>query len=398
MSVVIGLGVGSAFVRAVAVRRGTVAWHGTEAIGSDFASALRALLEKAPRPRLGRARVIAAMGPALSQTKPLTSIPAVRNARLLNQLVRENAGRFFMRNGVPPATTAIHRGNDGAIWCAAMDAHVLEEIAAACVALRLRFVGAVPGAIAAGRGLVDPSYIWLDGDIAVDVIAPGGAPQTVRRRRAEADDAKPTAGPALASIGENAFEFADAFGAAISGKRAPLLWLPADQTAQRTRRWVRPLLAACVVVSAAAALTASGIRARLDAERARRTLGGAQATIKEMARLDHELGATTSAIARIERFAGERRSITRMLSEIAQSIPESTAILSLRADTIGGTLVTLSRRAADIVPQLREVSAIQGSQIFGAAMRETQGTAALERATIRFTFVRQTPARAKARP
>jgi len=87
-----------------------------------------------------------------------------------------------------------------------------------------------------------------------------------------------------------------------------------------------------------------------------------------------------------------------MLSEIAQSIPESTAILSLRADTIGGTLVTLSRRAADIVPQLREVSAIQGSQIFGAAMRETQGTAALERATIRFTFVRQTPARAKARP
>ncbi|MGH7620914.1 MAG: hypothetical protein ACREMU_01110, partial [Gemmatimonadaceae bacterium] len=103
MSLLIGLSVGSDHLRAVGVRAGEVRWtlEAERSADGDLAAEIVSLLRHATLPRWTRPVVAAAIGPAASQTKRLTGLPALADVAALRAVVRESASRFFLRNGVP---------------------------------------------------------------------------------------------------------------------------------------------------------------------------------------------------------------------------------------------------------------------------------------------------------
>ena len=81
-----------------------------------------------------------------------------------------------------------------------------------------------------------------------------------------------------------------------------------------------------------------------------------------------------------------------LLGELSQALPDSTALVSLRLDSLDGTFVALSPHAADMLSELVAVPGIVGPRIVGSVTKEIVGDAQLERATVRFR--RETPAAA----
>jgi hypothetical protein len=394
MSARIGLAVSRRHVRAVLVRRGSIVWHGARSLGENELSseALGELLRSIPtvggRFRLG---LVAAVGPYKAQAKQLAALPAVRDTRLLDQAVRENAARFFLRGAQPPATTRVWRSPSGEFWCAAYDADLLRTIIAACRDVRVAFLGAVPAAVAAGRATQAGAGRWRDEKLVVDFDAPDGEPRVMRRYRAVPMDGElaPPLTERASELGEEAWSFADAYGAATYPLRAPLIWRALDSQTRPHTRLLRGTLVALSSVMAFATAAGPGIRASLAAREARIATAPLRAALQTAHRIDAELRAVSADIDGIQRYASSRRSSLGLVAGLAQTLPESTAIVSLRVDTLGGTMVTLSRRAADIVPQLRDVAGIATSHLYGSATREIVAGASLERATIRFALERR---------
>lgn len=372
MSVRVGLGIGATEVRAVMVRRGDVVWRGSAP--TDSADAIAELLRGVPLPSRGRVVVVAAIGPSLVQMKQLLGVPVVNDVRLLDEMARQNAGRFFLRGD--SLVTTVWRNKAGAVWCAAFDTAVLRAITAACDGRRLHFVGAIPTAFVLGTLVNDGRVEWPDGRILLEIEARGGLPHMVRRRRRDADTPV-IAPPTVQALGT----LADAYGAATCGLRAPLLWQAAKARPRVTGRIARTSSIALVTLAAAGTVLAPGVRASMVARSARPAFA-----VQPIAQLNADLRIATNEIDRIESFAASRRSVSRLLSGLAEVLPESAAIVSLRVDSAGASMVTLSRRAADIVPQLREVKGVAVGTISGTATRETMAGTSLERATIKLAF------------
>jgi hypothetical protein len=109
MAVLLGIAVGADRIRAVALKAGRIV-AATEAEvgpGDSLSAAITELLSGAPLPRFPRPRVVVAMGPSLAQTRRIAGLPPLEDGKLLAEMVREGSGKFFLRNGVPLATTGV---------------------------------------------------------------------------------------------------------------------------------------------------------------------------------------------------------------------------------------------------------------------------------------------------
>jgi hypothetical protein len=62
--------------------------------------------------------------------------------------------------------------------------------------------------------------------------------------------------------------------------------------------------------------------------------------------------------------------------------------VSLRLDSLEGNLIVLAAHAADVLPQLADLTGAVAPRIMGSVTREVQGGAHVKRAAIRF---RRTP-------
>ena len=385
MNIRIGLGIGSDACRAVLMRGSTVVREEEESLvaGESIAALVVRLLARMPLPRMARPHAIAAIGSAAAQMRRVTGLPAgVTDSRVLSAALRTNEHRFFVTSGAATWRTALH--NDGRRWWGAVyDESIVRDVSAACRRARVRLDGFIPAAWAIAGSLGDGQYRWRDGNVVLELVVGGGSLVRVRRRRADAATHEVDRAIDLPATIELP-RFADAVGAAAASRRAALL-LPAQDGLERSRRPTRHALATAATVSAVAWLAGPGIvatRARAHAEQRVAALRG---SADEVTRATNDLRIATAALSDVAHFRNSRRSILLLLGELARMLPESTAIVTLRADSVGGTFVVLSTSAASVLARLRPGS-FETPQLAGAIAPAVVDGDTLQRLSLQFRF------------
>lgn len=388
MSVSLGIAVGADRVRAVALNAGRIV-AATEAEvgpGDSLAGAVAELLAGTPLPRFPRARVTVAVGPSLAQTRRITGLPPLEDAALLAQLVGEAAGKFFLRNGAPLATTGVRMAEPGTVWAAALDERTVRAVEAGCRTARLRVSRFVPAVAVLGHALAEAQVLWPDGGAVAEVRLRGGDMESVRRLSAAQAPAAPPPRtvPALARLGEAGWRFADAYGAALLPEYEPLVLQVAGTGAGGVSRSRLALAGGALAAAAVFAAVAPGFRG-VDAEdRAAGRIAAVQDRRRAAAETERELARVTEALAEAAAFDAKGYSPTLLLADLTAALPPGTALVAFRADTAGGSVVALAPRAAAVVQPLERVPAIVAPEIVGPVTREAVAGRELERVTVRF--------------
>jgi hypothetical protein len=386
MTTRLGLEVRERELCAVMLRSGTLCWHGrvTLADSVPLSESVAELLATAPRRGLVRAQLRVALGLGSAQVKRLHGLPSLRHRSQMTQLLRENAGALFLRTFGAAVIPEVHRTGDGQCWGALLDRAALEMVVVAAQHCRWRVVLVVPTISALARVHVSGVLVLSDGAHHVELTTDRGELRGVRRVSAGA--AQLTIPAPLRELGEDAVAFVGAYAAALSARNDPLAWTPEASPARATaiRRakltaWTVALAAAC-----AAAVVAPTLRAALFVRREGASAIRTRATELEVARTDAELLRATQLLNAVDAFDASRGQLTRMLAALGQAIPESTAIVALRVDSIEGSFVAVSPHVADLLAELGSVDQMAGARIVGSLTRETLAGARLERATFRF--------------
>jgi len=420
----LGILISSDAVRALIVRSGRVVWHAESAIGTTevqipreacprgsasdrrarddgpVSAALHRVLSKVPRSRVGRMTVRVAFGLAYSDMKRIEGLPPARQPKLLNRLVSENADAFFLRLGARTFVSEVELRADGSAWASAFDAAVLDEVFGVLRKRRLA-AGVMSFATAAAHAVAPGTWCIRDGGVGLELTTIEGAVIQSVWRRVVASPSEAPAVAALDAVGANAPRFLAAFGAAIGPSRGVLPWRPAPDPARvRALRRVRLVAASLpLIASTSAALIARGVHADHIAGVAKTELARFRASDSAASTIDAELRRTTAELDRINQFQIARGRVTALLGAISEALPDSTALVSLRVDSLEGNIVALTPHAATVLPALFDVSDVVAPRIVGSVTREVQGTAHVERASIRFRRSRtiHSPARPASR-
>jgi hypothetical protein len=396
----LGIAVSTDGVRAVAVQDEIILWGAESSLeGRSIGEAIGELLTAGRLRRWPRPVMVAAVGPARSQLRKLTGLPPVADAGALTRLVGESAGRFFLRNGVPLATTGVRRDreSDGEGWGAAIEQPVIAALEAACRTHGLRLAAVLPTLAVIPRALQGDSLVWRDGEVCAHLTILDGRLHALRRgiigdAPSSTSDEPPHAVPALAALGTDGWRFADAYGAAIASVRDPLAYRLArfaNAEPVRTLRIAAALLACLIALTLTAvaptiAIRHAGARAEVGLSTLARERRGAEASEAELTRV-------SAALGEVALFDQNRRSVTILLSDLARALPSGSAMVSLRVDSAGGTLVALAPRAAALIERLEDVPDLATPSFIGPVTREVAASAEVERVAIHFLWAGAPP-------
>jgi hypothetical protein len=393
----IGISVAPKHVHVVVVRGSRVVWRGSTpiAVRESLADAIAGLLSTMPPSAVeGRPpRVLAAIGPSWVQLKAIAGLPPIDKPRLLSRLVHENVDSFFLRTATRLVVGEIEARSDGSAWAAAFDDAVLRDIGDGLARGGLRFGGAVPSASALAT-LGPTSFVCTDGSTCVEVSSRDGIVDRLRpmlpRHGVAPGDPPPLHMADLAMLGREAWPYAAAYAAARLRRSPSFVWRPPrdPRRARIASRIVKTVAIGVVVASFVAMLLAPGIRASAFTARSAGQLMEQRDLREEAARAYAELRRVTSQIESISRFQAERGDVTLLLGELAQALPESTALVSLRVDSLDGIVVALAAHATSVTPRLSLLRRVASPRLIGAINTEAVGGVSLERATIRFRRVR----------
>jgi hypothetical protein len=394
----LGVAVGKREIRALLLRSGVIEWRATVdfAAANGISESLRRLLERAPR-SARRARISVAVSPAWVQVKPLSGLPAIKSARLTSHLLQENQQAFFLYIGRPALVADIQVAADAPAWGAAFDRDVLDQLLHAVRALKLRVASVIPTVVAIVAATPSQALRWTDGDDSFELEGDGAG---IRRlNRVSSNDAPPLSmlPEPLACLDNDAPGFLGAYAAAVAPRRMSLSWKPqSDDGRRRVRARVRRTSAAVLVCAASAfAGFGPGLHARNAARDARMAVALNRRTELELRRDEGELRRATEILSRIESFSAERGRVTRILAGLAESIPDSTALLTFHVDSVEGAFTAIAPQVADVLPELANVREIVAPRILGSVTREVFGVVRVERATFRFRRPRRKPVIAK---
>lgn len=393
MSLRIGLAVSTESVRIVGVRDDRIVWAGESPIGDDIplVAVVSKLLATVDAPRWPRPRVFAAIGPAQAQVKRLTGLPPVTDPRLVAKLVQESPGRFFLRNGIPLATTGVRIAERGQAWGGALDEPVVRAIADACRREKFSLRGVVPVAVVLGNALEDALVVWRDGDVAAELSLRSGVLEGIRRLPAgsEHDAAAPVVRAPLRTLGDDCWRFADAYAAAMTRDEEPVAVRPDGAGANEARptpRWRLNIAILAAATAGAMAMLAPGIAATKAARSAGQALGALGPRRNTALKSEADLRRVTAALDDIRAFQAGRRSPVVFLAELADALPPTAQLVAVRLDSAGGNLVALAPRAGDALSKIEGMDAIQSPEFIGPVTREYVGTQEKERVTIRFRW------------
>lgn len=387
MSTLLGLAVGADRVRAVVLNGGRIA-AATEAPlepGEVLADAVAGLLSGMPLPRFPRPRVAVAFGPSLAQTRRISGLPPLDDARLLAQVVHEGTGKFFLATGAPLATTGVRMAEPGTVWAAALDERAVRQVEAGCRAAGLRAGRFVPAVAVLGRGVNGDPVLWRDGAAVVEVGLDDGELRSVRRVAAGGDAHPPEAIPALARLGPDGWRFADAYGAATLPAYEPMVLHGTGSTAAGdVAPWRVAVAGAAAGLALLFAALAPALRAMDAEDGAAARIAAVQDRRRAASDTERELGRISAALAEAAKFDAQRYSPTLLLADLTAALPAGTAVIAFRADTAAGSVVALGPRAATVVQPLERVPGIVSPEIVGPVTREVIGGRELERVTVRF--------------
>ncbi|HXB23555.1 MAG TPA: PilN domain-containing protein [Gemmatimonadaceae bacterium] len=345
MSLVIGLAIEPDRLRAVGVRGARVLWGMDAPVteATTLGDALSVFCAKLPHRRFGRSRVIVALGATFAQTKRLAGLPPIADERVLAKTVSEHAARFFLRNGVPLVTTSVRRDAAGQPWAAALQKNIVDTIVSTCSASRFDLGGIVP---------------------AIDVVKPDAS--------------------ALAPLGHEAMEFATAYGAAVT--QGALAWRARATSEETAPRWRITTIAGACALALILALLATGLGARVAEHRAISHLASLANSTRAAQRAAHDNDLVTRALGEVATFDHGRRPITVLLSELAKTLPDSSALLAFHIDSTGGSVVALTPRAGALLTRLERVPELASPEITGPVTRETARGHDVDRVAVRFRW------------
>jgi hypothetical protein len=390
----IGLGVASDHLCAVSVRAGDVQWaiEADRSPNGDLADDIVVLLRRTSLPRWPRPDVVAAIGPAASQTKRLTGLPTMAGEAALRSIVRESTPRFFLRNGIPLVISGVRVEEEGALWAVAFELPEVRAIEAACRTLGLRLRMIVPSVVALPLALEGVSTEWTDGSTRSEIVFANGKMSGTRRLTAlAATDTRnvgaPTAVAALRRLGEGAWRHADAYGATQVRDDEPLALRSSsgDLDAGGARRGVR-VAAVALCLAMVVALGAPLVTRAVQARRITRQLAALSARSHEAEHAEIDLARMSSALFEVARFASSRRSTVRLLAQLTHALPEGSVLVTVRVDSAGGIVSLLAPRASSALASLDSVGHVNSPEIIGPVTKELVGTRELERATVQFRF------------
>lgn len=387
MSLTLGIAIGADRIRAVALNAGRVVAANETSVeaGDSLADALAELLSGAPLPRFPRPRVVVALGPSLSQTRRIAGLPPLDDARVLAQIVREGASKFFLRNGAPLATTGVRMVEPGVVWAAALDERTIRAVEAGCRAAGHRVDRFVPSVAVLGRALADGDVFWPDGGAVAQVTLAGGEMVSVRRLGTAHSPAAdpPSVTPALARLGDEGWRYADAYGAAALSAWEPLA-LRGSAADGDAPRWRVGVAASALAASLLFAALAPAVRAMQAKDAATARIASVQARHRAAMDTDRELARVTAALWEAAEFGRNHYSPTLLLADVAAALPPGGALVSYRADSASGSMVALAPRAGSLVQPLEKVPGVAAPEIVGPVTREALMGKELERVTIRF--------------
>ena len=397
MSTRIGISVTSETCSAIAVRGHRIRWSRRVVRESNepVAKVIAELLMQAPL-RSG-ARVAVALGASSCQLKRIHGLPSSLRRDVADRVVRENSASFFLRMSSRLVTTRVQRGADGSAWCAALDGALVDEVIDALRAARLEPHVFLAEPLAIAQALPPGSHRVADGDVLTEFTTTDRREFTdVRRRACASSDPATTERleaftPSVRALGEDGCFYLSACGAAMYGANGVLgWWPPLDPSVTRRRRHTRTsLVAAVFACSLVALLIAPGVRASMDAARSMRSIARLRSSAAEATRVEEELRRVTAALDHIDRFASRRGDVPILVAELAATLPESTALVSARIDTVEVNLSVLTPRAADVVSALATAHGVVSPRIVGSVMRDASAREPLERAMVRFRRLRR---------
>jgi hypothetical protein len=345
-----------------------------------------------------RPRVAIAVGPSFVQVKKLSGLPLLKDSAALSAVVREGAGRFFLKNGIPLVTTDVNLIEPGTGWAAAFDAPVVEQVQRACTDAGFTMQSIMPAAIAIGQVVGNGELKWLDGQMQAELSYHDRELTAIRQLRVAPDsewakqpeeDDLPLPGPTSGSLEGDTMRYADAYGA-TRVERGARMTLPignASRVDASSRIRLR-IAAAVLFTSMIAALVVPPLLAIRSATRARTELALIAPEARKARDIERELNQVSDALQRVSEFAAESRSITFLLERLAAALPDHAAVVTLELDSARGTMVVLAPHTSQVTDALERMNVVTGVQVVGPITPTTTRAGVVERATIRFVLVR----------
>ena len=388
----LGLGIGRRRVSAVLVDGRTVTWAASRARsdGEPLADCLRGLLAACPRSRLRPPLVVAAVGPAAAQLKLVADLPPVAEPSAIAAVVREQASRFFLKNGVPLVFSDARAASPTSAWVAAFEEPVVRDVVEACRDRGLRLHLVTPTAVALQFATPAQAVVWHDGDVELAITYADGAPASVRLSPSnEGAQPLPEVVALFGPIAVRAADLLDAAGATrVSRREAIALRGQAVRlTTDPSRR--RVAVSGAISVTAIVLALLAPLVASMRVERSARAHDAAVHSLVRRADGDaRALANATEALATLASFTQSRRSFTLLLAQLTRALPEGSALLALQIDSAGtGSIAALGPHAAAVVDAVERVPGLASPEIVGPVTRETAAGKQLDRVTVRFHLV-----------
>lgn len=391
---VVGVGVRSESVSAALVVRGSIAWRARRAFASsgDIGDNLADLLRELPRPRSRKAHtVVIAVGPGHAQTRRLVGLPDTADADVLTRAVAQNVSRFFLLAAHPVRGSTVVPVNTGQAWAALFDETVLGAIARAVAGTVLRIEAVIPTAFALAAAVEAGALVWRDGDATLHLDVREGALLSLRRDRADGpvnSDASPHWHASLRVLGDEAADFADAYGAALVRVRSSPVALgigaASDSSGNMASARRLRLPVAAMLVSILAAAVVPGGTAVVAEHVAVGRLRAAPSARADVASIERTTNRNEDALARLADFARARTSRTLALASLAEILPDSCAMVSLQFDSSLVEISVISPRTGDVLEALEADARVTAISLVGPIVRRTGSDQRLEQATIRF--------------
>lgn len=388
---VVGLAVSEGHLRAVLLRRGRIRWAVEVGLDPGMAldHAIAEMLRRAPLPRWRRSPVVAAIGPARSQVKRITGLPALTDAGALTRIVREGAERFFLSRS-PLLTTGVQIAGSGEVWAGAFERTLVQQVEEGCRRAKVRLREVLPTAVVLPHAFQGERILWHDGDTHCEVTLEAGQLTRVHRRQAEpnASAEGPIMAPvsALAAMGERGARFGDAYGAAIAQPGGALAHVPGrnGRGDGRSPGWRLAAAWIALLSATAFALATPGALAYRVSSEAERRLATVNAERAAAIKADQDLSSLSLALAEAAAFDSARYSITVLLTDLSRALPEQSALTMVRLDSTSGAIVLMAPSIASVLSALEKSPSISLPSIVGPVTRERLAGRELERATVRF--------------
>jgi hypothetical protein len=144
--------------------------------------------------------------------------------------------------------------------------------------------------------------------------------------------------------------------------------------------------AICLCIAVVAAIGTPIVARVVRAHTTARQLSAISRRARDAEAAERDLARMSEALVEVSSFDASRRSPTLILAQLTGALPENAALVAVRLDTAGGTLVILAPRAAAALAALDSIKAVVAPAIIGPVTKEMAGTRELERATVQFRF------------